>query len=194
MPAAFESTHRHACDVTWLHFVETLSQAVTLEQAGRQAPRQTKEKIHDPAVAKRLITLLADRSPLRELLLAEEISEHFVYQEGAVQRVTIDRYERDPAARRDCIAHWGTNCSVCEFDFEKRYGALGTGYIQVHHLTLISANKGIHQVDPITDLRPICANCHAMLHRTNPPLEIDVLRFMLRSERKGSSSQHRRSD
>ncbi|WP_444659086.1 hypothetical protein ACRQV7_00760 [Caproiciproducens sp. R2] len=31
-------------------------------------------------------------------------------------------------------------------------------------------------VDPIEDLEPVCPNCHAMLHRTAPPLSIEELK------------------
>jgi 5-methylcytosine-specific restriction protein A len=48
--------------------------------------------------------------------------------------------------------------------------------MHVHHLKLISASKGSYLLDPVRDLRPVCPNCHAMLHREYPPLEISALR------------------
>ncbi len=45
------------------------------------------------------------------------------------------------------------------------YGNIGEGYIEVHHLNPISQTEGSHKVDPTTDLVPLCANCHAMIHR-----------------------------
>jgi predicted HNH restriction endonuclease len=35
-------------------------------------------------------------------------------------------------------------------------------------------------VDPIADLRPVCPNCHAVIHRANPPYTLDDVRDMLR--------------
>ncbi|MEY4821793.1 MAG: hypothetical protein RLY72_1445, partial [Planctomycetota bacterium] len=32
-----------------------------------------------------------------------------------------------------------------------------------------------HEIDPVKDLRPVCANCHRMLHRQRPPLTIEQL-------------------
>jgi 5-methylcytosine-specific restriction protein A len=61
------------------------------------------------------------------------------FPEGAVRRVEVNRYERDRRASDACIAHHGMACSVRELDFEKSYGALGHGFIHVHHLTEISA-------------------------------------------------------
>jgi 5-methylcytosine-specific restriction protein A len=87
------------------------------------------------------------------------------YEEGEAQLRTHTRYERNQAARDKCIAINGAACKICGMDFEKVYGEVGRGYIQVHHIVPISENEGVHQVDPAKDLIPVCANCHCMLHR-----------------------------
>lgn len=87
----------------------------------------------------------------------------------------VNSYERNPIARQKCIEHWKPICSVCQFDFEEKYGELGKGFIHVHHLVPISNIGDTYQVDPINDLRPVCPNCHAMLHKKNPPLTIEEL-------------------
>src|SRR5262245_50754507 len=107
------------------------------------------------------------------------------FPEGAVRRVEVNRYERDQRARAACIAHHGTACSVCGFDFEKSYGVLGRGFIHVHHLTEISAIGPTYKIDPIKVLRPVCPNCHAMVHRGVPALSISELRKRLRSQPNG---------
>jgi hypothetical protein len=97
--------------------------------------------------------------------------------EGAVVRTAVNRYERDPNARRACIAHYGAMCQVCEFDFEKTYGPIGVGYIHVHHLTPLASIGQVHEVDPVADLVPLCPNCHAMVHAgRSAPLTVDELR------------------
>jgi 5-methylcytosine-specific restriction protein A len=68
---------------------------------------------------------------------------------------------------------------VCGFDFEERYGPRGTGYIEVHHLVPLSKLEGATSVDPTSDLRPVCANCHAMIHR-GELLTPEQLRDLLR--------------
>ena len=51
-------------------------------------------------------------------------------------------------------------------DFETKYGKIGRDFIHVHHIDFISSKGGNkHKVDPISDLIPVCPNCHAMLHR-----------------------------
>ena len=109
----------------------------------------------------------------------EELAPNGTYPEGAVTRVEVNRYERDHAARRACIARWGTTCAACGFDFERTYGPIGRGFIHVHHLKELSSVGDGYRVDPLTDLRPVCPNCHAMLHRENPVLTIAQLKERL---------------
>lgn len=96
--------------------------------------------------------------------------------EGAIRKITVNSYERNSIARKRCIKHWGTICQGCGFDFESKYGEIGRGYVHVHHLVPLSEVKSSYEVDPVTDMRPVCANCHAILHRRNPPLSIEELR------------------
>lgn len=109
----------------------------------------------------------------------EEVTEPTAYAEGATRTVTVNAYERNPAARAACVAHYGPKCVVCGFDFSQRYGALGDGFIHVHHVKPLSEIGCEYVVDPISDLRPVCPNCHAMLHRKTPPLPIDELASLL---------------
>ena len=98
------------------------------------------------------------------------------FAEGAIATVTINIYERNPLARQKCIEHYGYACFVCNFEFEAAYGPLGCSFIHVHHLIELSAIKGEYTVDPINDLRPLCPNCHAMIHKRRPALSIEELR------------------
>ena len=113
--------------------------------------------------------------------LAHEIPFSGVFPEGAKKEVTINAYERSSAARAACIAHYGLSCVVCGFDFEEIYGDLGRGFIHVHHIVPISSIGVDYEVNPIEDLRPVCPNCHEMLHRGQPPLSIEDLRLATRS-------------
>ena len=99
--------------------------------------------------------------------------------EGAVKLTQVVSYERNRKARERCIREYGARCSACEMSFEERYGALGDGFIHVHHLREISSVGAEYMVDPVQDLRPLCPNCHAMVHRRSPALSIEELRRIL---------------
>lgn len=108
--------------------------------------------------------------------LPGEIENPRRYPEGATRRVSITTYERRSAARRECLDHYGYACLACGFNFEDKYGELGEEFIHVHHIVPLSEVDSGYEVDPISDLRPLCPNCHAMIHRQDPPLTIAELR------------------
>jgi hypothetical protein len=110
------------------------------------------------------------------VLLPEEGPSEGTLTEGAAIQVTVNAYERNPAARRACLEHYGCRCDVCGFDFAATYGDIGKGFIHVHHLVALAVIGEAYEVDPIRDLRPLCANCHAMVHRVRPAMDIDKLR------------------
>lgn len=95
--------------------------------------------------------------------------------DGACSKVMVNRYERNPANRAACIAAHGSKCKVCGFDFGSVYGPLAHGYIEVHHRVPVSKMGGSYQIDPVKDLIPLCANCHAAVHRIDPPMEPETL-------------------
>jgi 5-methylcytosine-specific restriction protein A len=96
--------------------------------------------------------------------------------EGAKRTIIVNSYERNSLARRLCIGHYGTTCSVCNFDFVKEYGEIGNGFIHVHHLTRVADIGKTYEIDPIKDLRPVCPNCHSMLHSGKDALTIEELK------------------
>ncbi|WP_323767672.1 hypothetical protein [Marinovum sp.] len=103
-----------------------------------------------------------------------------LYPEGAKRTISVEAIERSGAARKACIRHFGPSCRVCEMDFGNVYGELGTGFIHVHHLYPMKFVENAYSVDPIKDLVPLCANCHAMVHRVNPPMALEELKKLLR--------------
>jgi 5-methylcytosine-specific restriction protein A len=99
--------------------------------------------------------------------------------EGAAHQIIVNAYERDPEARRQCLAAHGTTCCVCGFNFGAVYGSVAEGFIHVHHLRPLAEVGEAHRVDPVEDLRPVCPNCHAVLHLRIPAFRIEDVRVML---------------
>jgi hypothetical protein len=112
--------------------------------------------------------------------IAEEVDESSVesFVEGAAARILVNRYERDPKARRRCIEHHGAMCQACGFAFA-RYGTRHKDLITVHHVRPLSATRTEYRVDPIIDLVPLCANCHLVAHQQSPPYTVQELRTLL---------------
>lgn len=126
---------------------------------------------------------LLTTSESRGFSLPEELPHGADIIEGASRTVIVNAYERDPEARRQCIEAHGKDCCVCGMSFAAVYGPIAEGYIHVHHLRPLSEVGRAHAVDPVEDLRPVCPNCHAVLHRRVPALGIDELRELLRRQK-----------
>lgn len=86
------------------------------------------------------------------------------YPVDAVSSIEVNRYERNSDARRICLAFHGMACAACGFSFEVRYGEIGEGFIHVHHTVPAAMLGRGYELDPVADLVPLCANCHAMAH------------------------------
>ena len=111
------------------------------------------------------------------------------YAEGNKNKVEVDRYERNPLNRKLCLESKGYACQICGMDFEENYGEIGYHFIHVHHIVPVSQIGEGYIINPMEDLIPICPNCHAMLHRKNPPLSPNELKQRIRSTGKHSSPE-----
>ena len=111
--------------------------------------------------------------------LAEEVPFSGKLTEGALCRVTVNAYERNPIARANCIAHYGPTCAVCGFNFGGVYGPLAEGFIHVHHVKPLSEIGEQYEVDPVADLRPVCPNCHAVIHLGGACRSIEEVKRLL---------------
>ena len=116
--------------------------------------------------------------------LPEEIPTGSAFSEGSVEQILVNKYERDPRAKEDCKKHYGTRCALCGFDFVDVYGAVMADFIHVHHVKPLSTVGAGYKVDPVDDLRPVCPNCHAVLHhRREPPYSLDEVRRFIESRK-----------
>ena len=151
------------------------------DEAGEPQRHDREGKIVGPAIVQReLFNDSFDKLATEpsDFTLADEVAEA-VLLEGAVRCIEVNAYERNSEARRRCIEHWGVDCTVCGINFGNQYGEIGEGFIHVHHVRDLATIGGEYEVDPLNDLRPVCPNCHAMLHTTVPAMSIEELRKCL---------------
>lgn len=191
LPMSQAGPGRHCCAVC--------AYALGLAEADRDGPRDT--CVHGKAAPKSVTTTLpksqAGEARHRCVTCAyaaglkarersaesgpDEIVEMSgVYPEGTLRQVTVNQVERNPAARRRCLDHYGYACVACGMKLDERYGEAARDLIHVHHVRPLAGVVGPYNIDPVEDLRPVCPNCHAVIHRSVPPYTIEDVRKMLR--------------
>lgn len=85
-----------------------------------------------------------------------------------VNKLKLKRQQCDPKL----------HCEICGFSFVEKYGKIGEGFIEAHHIIPLSSLNDA-TVTHESDLILICPNCHRMLHRINPVLSIQELKSMI---------------
>lgn len=117
----------------------------------------------------------------RSELGTEEIFNDERYTEGSLTKITVNKYERNLKARKECLKHYGYTCRICDVNLENVYGELGKEFIHVHHKVELHEIKKEYKINPIEDLIPVCPNCHGILHRRNPAYSIEEIRNLLKN-------------
>ena len=70
-------------------------------------------------------------------------------------------------------------CYVCDFVFEEKYGEIGKGFIECHHIVPLSELKS-EQRPNLSDLVLVCSNCHRIIHLSKPWLKVEELKSLIR--------------
>ena len=101
--------------------------------------------------------------------------------------------ERNAQLRADSKSYWRAKmgghltCHVCTFDFGTTYGK---EWIEMHHIDPLGTTKRKR----VTDLVPVCSNCHRMIHLDpRRPKSLKELRTIIRRQARQRSRENRRA-
>jgi 5-methylcytosine-specific restriction endonuclease McrA len=121
-----------------------------------------------------------DSLEIDQITSGEPTKKSIPSEEGRKLIRTHVTYERKAVNRALAIEKHGTTCAVCTFNFDETFGKdYADGYIQIHHIKPLSEYEG--EVDPETDLVPLCANCHAMAHKRRATVtSVDELKELIK--------------
>jgi len=91
------------------------------------------------------------------------------------------KVERNRTAARFAKKFHGDRCQACGLDFAERYGDIGKGFIEAHHLRPIATlEEGVSiKYDVAADFAVLCSNCHRMIHRTDDPSDLAGFRKLI---------------
>lgn len=111
---------------------------------------------------------------------SSEIPEEFepVSIEGHSKLAVHMRYERDSnlikkIKEKALLSNPMLNCEVCGFSFFEKYGLLGQGFIEAHHLKPLNETKETKTTKD--DIVLVCSNCHKMIHKGMSGLENNTI-------------------
>lgn len=173
--AIIKGTHKYSDPVEGIYkgsfefFIDSIKvfEPIDFEELSVLAPQitrfsQVKQKIDWDNLEKINHLISQKQGPLYPDDIHEQEDKAFF--EGAKKQVTVNAYERNPAARRECIKEHGCKCAICGFDFGAFYGEHFYGKIHVHHINPLHLVQKEYELNPKTDLVPVCPNCHMVLH------------------------------
>ena len=160
-------------------FAEHIDGGFRITDKGRAEARRQADSINALAAFPLDTTgdRLADIEAGAELLVIDES----IVTEGQLSTRTVRYRKRSAELRRAAVEHYTVSgkilCASCSFDFSRAYADIGTGYIQIHHLEPIAfgGERELSLNEAIDKVRPLCANCHVMVHRRDPWLTMERL-------------------
>lgn len=131
-------------------------------------------------ISNRIKKTISNSKVVHKLSSIDEGDDEIIVKEGKVIYKLHKYIERKPSINRKkkelYLKKYGKlDCEVCGFDFYKKYGQIGKGFMECHHripLHQISDETETH----LSDLALVCANCHRMLHRYLNSLSINELK------------------
>lgn len=123
-----------------------------------------------------------DQSSDKEELVSQWIEEvdgdDNLFIEGLKCRIEeFEYFTRDPEARSKCLKKWGYKCYICGKKLEDIYEKAGKNKIEVHHEKQIC--EGYRVTDPIKYLKPVCPDCHTIIHTRSPMYECKEVSEMM---------------
>ena len=107
------------------------------------------------------------------------IDKHGRFLEGRIKDVVMQGKERNASARTACLKHYGYDCFVCGTNLKAKYKGVLVELIHVHHEDPLSNADGERVAEPIEKMKPVCPNCHAVIHSADPLYSIEAVKAML---------------
>ena len=119
------------------------------------------------------ISISADlaRSKKNSVLVYDE---NIIISEGTTTTTITKTRKRSAKLREASIMQYSNingdiSCYACGFNFKKIYGELGKDYIEIHHEEPLyqysDDDFDKYLSEAIKKTKPLCSNCHRMLHR-----------------------------
>lgn len=178
------SAKRKGIQLLLEHFTQISSKVVTMTH---YKPDRQRIELWEKETINSLDSLIKEeryhifKHIAEEDIETEKSQEDSYYKDGKIIEYYGTRYERNPINRARALEIHGTTCKACGFNFENAYGERGKDFIEVHHVLPLHSTGTEIEINPETDLVPVCSNCHRMIHRKKSEiLTIEELKKLLK--------------
>lgn len=157
-------------------------------------PDKAKQKLKDFILNKRIENELNEIDPENfpediikqraedlEILEQKKLAHHLLF-EGRISYVNKQKIK----------SVLGYKCMACGMELKDKYGELGKGYIELHHIVPYSdMHQNDERVLKISDFYVLCPNCHSMIHKLDDVADLELLKNIVEFNKivqaKGSS-------
>lgn len=157
-------------------------------------PDEAKQKLKDFILNKRIENELNEIDPENfpediikqraedlEILEQKKLAHHLLF-EGRISYVNKQKIK----------SVLGYKCMACGMELKDKYGELGKGYIELHHIVPYSdMHQNDERVLKISDFYVLCPNCHSMIHKLDDVADLELLKNIVEFNKivqaKGSS-------
>lgn len=157
-----------------------------LEEMHILSPERFQEQVAEDEAEKRRLESFSEAKLLRDI---------YAFEGKLVHRLHASR-ERNRALRNEKIKGFQEQngdlfCEVCGFSFLEKYGSLGFGLIEVHHVQPLSSLTE-ESATSLEDLMLVCPNCHMVIHSGEPDEMVHRLRILFGRQPNSKSKSPRK--
>ena len=121
------------------------------------------------------------KNDLAQIKILSQVAIKGIVEKEAIEGELLKKEMQFRSRNRSLIAAKKANsdyrCEICGFIFTDDYGQRGDRFIIAHHNEPIGKGKAPRKTT-LQDISLLCANCHSMIHKTNPPVSINSLRIL----------------
>lgn len=170
----YKDTYYYFWEASWRLGDKTTKRRFSINKYGEEEAKRLAieaRKAAEPELEKQYYEKYWNYRTGRRFNRADIVEDPWAF-EGAEKYVLHKAAERDREMRmlklKDFLKQHGTLfCEVCGFSFEKTYGQIGKGLIEVHHLVPLAEMEENHKTT-LDELICICSNCHFAVHNGDP--------------------------
>ncbi len=121
---------------------------------------------------KRVYDLLSTNNTVNGIIYPDDIGNEELF-EGVKNKLWSIHTKEILKQENSVLKSMDINVQFVNLILKNSMEKIGKNFIHIHHLKPLHEIDEEYKINPIQDLRPVCPNCHAMLHKKSPAYRIE---------------------